>query len=102
MSECSISAWLFYYTLSSCVNQRFYLLHTFIVLFSIFLCLLIENCTFKSAIKAKLKVGAYVVCPYCDPNYKPYPNVDESCRGYDVPMGNPMPSQGKTDPGISL
>ena len=42
------------------------------------------------------------MCPYCDPNYKPYPNVDESCRGYDVPMGNPMPSQGKTDPGISI
>ena len=44
-------------------------------------------------------VSAYVVCPYCDPNYKPYPNVDEACRGYDVPMGNPIPAQGKTDPG---
>ena len=45
------------------------------------------------------QVSGYVVCPYCDPNYKPYPNVDESCRGYDVPMGNPIPAQGKTDPG---
>lgn len=44
-------------------------------------------------------MSGYVVCPYCDPNYKPYPNVDEACRGYDVPMGNPIPAQGKTDPG---
>ena len=41
-----------------------------------------------------------MICPYCDPNYKPYPSVDEACRGYDVPMGNPIPSQGKIDPGI--
>ena len=44
-------------------------------------------------------MGGYVVCPYCDPNFKPYPSIDEACRGYDVPMGNPSPGQGKTDPG---
>ena len=35
----------------------------------------------------------YVLCPYCDPNHSAYPNLDEACRGYDVPMGNPVPAQ---------
>ena len=43
---------------------------------------------------------AYVLCPYCDPNHHAYPNLDEACRGYDVPMGNPVPVHGKSDPGI--
>ena len=35
--------------------------------------------------------SGYVVCPYCDPNHVAYPNLEETCRGYDVPMGNPNP-----------
>ena len=26
--------------------------------------------------------------------------LKEPCRGYDLPMGNPNPDRGKTDPGI--
>jgi hypothetical protein len=44
-------------------------------------------------------VQAYVICPYCDPNYMAYPNLEETCRGYDVPMGNPNPG---ADPTTSL
>ena len=47
-----------------------------------------------------LQVSAFILCPYCDPNYEPYQNVDEACRGYDVYMGNPVPAQGRSDPGI--
>ena len=65
-------------------------------------------------------VKAYVKCPYCDPNHMAYPNLEEAMRlvkiilkylklvrffswfqsGYDVPMGNPNPGHGNTDPGI--
>ena len=45
-------------------------------------------------------MSAFILCPYCDPNYEPYQNVDEACRGYDVYMGNPVPAQGRSDPGI--
>jgi len=44
--------------------------------------------------------GSFVICPFCDPNYVSYPNLEEPCRGYDLPMGNPSPERGKTDPGI--
>ncbi|XP_023334523.1 uncharacterized protein LOC111706009 isoform X2 [Eurytemora carolleeae] len=44
--------------------------------------------------------GSLIMCPYCDPNYMAYPNLEEACRGYDLPMGNPNPDRGKTDPGI--
>ena len=40
-------------------------------------------------------ISGYVICPYCDPNYMAYPNLEESCRGYDVPMGNPSPGNRK-------
>ena len=43
---------------------------------------------------------AYVICPYCDPNYVAFPNLEEAMRGYDVPMGNPNPGRGASDPGI--
>jgi hypothetical protein len=39
--------------------------------------------------------SGYVVCPYCDPNHVAYPNLEETCRGYDVPMGNPNPGKKK-------
>ena len=42
----------------------------------------------------------YVICPYCDPNYVAFPNLEEAMRGYDVPMGNPNPGRGSSDPGI--
>ena len=42
----------------------------------------------------------FVLCPYCDPNHIAYPNLEEAMRGYDVPMGDPNPGQGMTDPGI--
>jgi hypothetical protein len=42
----------------------------------------------------------YVKCPYCDPNYMAFPNLEEAMRGYDVPMGNPTPGRGDSDPGI--
>ncbi len=38
----------------------------------------------------------YVICPYCDPNYMAFPNLEEAMRGYDVPMGNPNPGFLKT------
>ena len=41
-----------------------------------------------------------VICPYCDPNYIDIPGLEEACRGYDTPMGNPNPSKGNVDPGI--
>ena len=44
--------------------------------------------------------SGFVLCPYCDPNYIAYPNLEEAMRGYDVPMGDPNPGQGMTDPGI--
>ena len=44
--------------------------------------------------------SGYVVCPYCDPNHVAYPNLEETCRGYDVPMGNPNP--GEKDSGQRL
>jgi len=44
--------------------------------------------------------GVGIICPSCDPNYAAYPNLEEPCRGYDLPMGNPSPERGKTDPGI--
>lgn len=43
---------------------------------------------------------SFVVCPYCDPNYMAYPNLEEAMRGYDVPMGDPNPGKGLADPGI--
>ena len=43
---------------------------------------------------------AFVICPYCDPNHMAYPNMEEAVRGYDVPMGNPNPGRGDSDPGI--
>lgn len=43
---------------------------------------------------------SFVVCPYCDPNFVASPNLEEAMRGYDVPMGNPDPGQGRSDPGI--
>ena len=45
------------------------------------------------------KIGTATRCLSRIPVSK-YQNVDEACRGYDVPMGNPMPAQGRTDPGI--
>ncbi len=42
----------------------------------------------------------FIICPYCDPNYMAYPNLEEAMRGYDVPMGNPNPGRGNSDPGI--
>ena len=47
-----------------------------------------------------LDVQSYVICPYCDPNHMAYPNLEEAVRGYDVPMGNPNPGRGNSDPGI--
>ena len=44
--------------------------------------------------------NAFVICPYCDPEHSPYPNLKEALRGYDVPMGDPNPSKGNYDPGI--
>ena len=41
-----------------------------------------------------------VICPYCDPNYVDIPGLEEACRGYDTPMGNPNPTKGNVDPGI--
>ncbi len=38
-------------------------------------------------------VAGYVICPYCDPNYMAFPNLEEAMRGYDVPMGNPNPGE---------
>ena len=29
-----------------------------------------------------------------------FPNLEEAMRGYDVPMGNPNPGRGSSDPGI--
>ena len=29
-----------------------------------------------------------------------FPNLEEAMRGYDVPMGNPTPPRGNSDPGI--
>jgi hypothetical protein len=58
------------------------------VLFIIVLCILTEKST------------CFVICPYCDPNYMAYPNLEEAMRGYDVPMGNPNPGRGNADPGI--
>ena len=45
-------------------------------------------------------VDSFVICPYCDPNHMAYPNMEEAVRGYDVPMGNPNPGRGDSDPGI--
>ena len=45
-------------------------------------------------------VECFVICPYCDPNHMAYPNMEEAVRGYDVPMGNPNPGRGDSDPGI--
>ena len=45
-------------------------------------------------------VQSFVICPYCDPNHMAYPNMEEAVRGYDVPMGNPNPGRGESDPGI--
>ena len=45
-------------------------------------------------------IKAFVICPYCDPNHMAYPNLEEAVRGYDVPMGNPNPGRGDSDPGI--
>ena len=45
-------------------------------------------------------VNAFIICPYCDPNHMAYPNLEEAVRGYDVPMGNPNPGRGDSDPGI--
>ena len=42
----------------------------------------------------------FVICPYCDPEHDPYPNIKEALRGYDVPMGNPNPTKGNYDPGV--
>ena len=33
-------------------------------------------------------------------NYVAFPNLEEAMRGYDVPMGNPTPPRGDSDPGI--
>ena len=46
------------------------------------------------------RVKTFVICPYCDPNHMAYPNMEEAVRGYDVPMGNPNPGRGDSDPGI--
>ena len=48
---------------------------------------------------AKMCTG-FVICPYCDPEHDPYPNIKEALRGYDVPMGDPNPEKGHFDPGI--
>ena len=53
-----------------------------------------------SAIPFLQPVIDFVICPYCDPNHMHIPNLEESCRGYDVPMGNPNPPRGNSDPGI--
>ena len=45
-------------------------------------------------------VKSFVICPFCDPNHMAYPNLEEAVRGYDVPMGNPNPRRGDSDPGI--
>ena len=45
-------------------------------------------------------VESFVICPFCDPNHMAYPNLEEAVRGYDVPMGNPNPRRGDSDPGI--
>ena len=47
-----------------------------------------------------IRVDSFVICPYCDPNHMAYPNMEEAVRGYDVPMGNPNPGRGDSDPGI--
>ena len=47
-----------------------------------------------------IRVNSFVICPYCDPNHMAYPNMEEAVRGYDVPMGNPNPGRGDSDPGI--
>ena len=47
-----------------------------------------------------IRVKSFVICPYCDPNHMAYPNMEEAVRGYDVPMGNPNPGRGDSDPGI--
>ena len=46
------------------------------------------------------RARAQLVCPYCDPNYVDIPGLEEACRGYDAPMGNPNPGSGRSDPGI--
>ena len=46
------------------------------------------------------EVKGFIICPYCDPNHMAYPNLEEAVRGYDVPMGNPDPGRGNSDPGI--
>ena len=45
-------------------------------------------------------VKGFVICPYCDPEHDPYPNIKEAMRGYDVPMGDPNPAKGNYDPGV--
>ena len=45
-------------------------------------------------------VNGFVICPYCDPEHDPYPNIKEAMRGYDVPMGDPNPAKGNYDPGV--
>ena len=51
-------------------------------------------------IMGKMWCQGFVICPYCDPEYDPYPNIKEALRGYDVPMGDPNPANGYFDPGI--
>ena len=46
------------------------------------------------------KCQGFIICPYCDPEHDPYPNIKEAMRGYDVPMGNPNPAKGNYDPGV--
>ena len=38
--------------------------------------------------KAKLNFGE---CTYCDPNFMAIPGIEQALKGYDVPMGNPIP-----------
>ena len=45
-------------------------------------------------------IKGFVICPYCDPEHDPYPNIKEAMRGYDVPMGDPNPAKGNYDPGV--
>ena len=52
------------------------------------------------ALRGRGGAEGFVICPYCDPNHVAYPNLEEAMRGYDVPMGNPNPPRGNSDPGI--
>ena len=62
--------------------------------------MLLAVATFLFLSQYEDNVKAFIICPYCDPNHMAYPNLEEAVRGYDVPMGNPNPGRGDSDPGI--